>query len=68
MNNKKPMVASVIERGSKLVFKPSVEFYETVGIKRKRWGQIYRGEAELLISEVNSLSKYFGIPATDFFN
>ena len=29
---------------SGLVFKPGKSFYEKVGIRQKRWGQIYRGE------------------------
>ncbi len=67
MNNQKSKIALLIEQGSKLTFKPSTEFYEIVAIKRKRWGKIYRGESEPLLSEINSLSKYFEIPTANFF-
>jgi hypothetical protein len=63
----KSKVAQVIEQGSKLVFRPNPDFYTTTMINRKRWGLIYVGKIEPTISEVDRLSKYFGIPVTNFF-
>lgn len=60
-------VAQAIEQGSKLVFRPSPDFYTATMINRKRWGLIYMGKIEPTISEVDRLAKYFGIPVTNFF-
>lgn len=60
-------IATIIERDTKLVFRPSKEFYNSVGINKKRWGQIYRGEKEPILSEVKSISQYFEIPVNLFF-
>jgi len=46
-------------------FKPDQRFYQRVGINRKRFGQILRGEKPLFAHEVRSLSDFFGVPATD---
>lgn len=46
-------------------FKPDQRFYTKVGINRKRFGQILRGEKPLFIYEVQALSDFFGIPVTD---
>ncbi len=51
-----------------IIFKPSKEFYEFTGIKRKRFGQIYRGEKSPLIEEVLSVCKYMNIPKGAIFN
>lgn len=65
----KSSISNAIEGGNKnLVFKPSRDFYESVGINPKRWGLIYRGDLEPTQSEIQSLSDYFSIPVTSFFN
>ena len=46
-------------------FKPDQRFYDRVGINRKRFGQLLRGEKPLLSHEIRSLADFFGIPATD---
>lgn len=51
-----------------IIFKPSKEFYESTGIKRKRFGQIYRGEKSPLIDEVLSVCDYMNIPKRAIFN
>ena len=51
-----------------IIFKPSKEFYEFTGIKRKRFGQLYRGEKSPLIEEVLSVCKYMNIPKGAIFN
>ena len=51
-----------------IIFKPSIGFYESTGIKRKRFGQIYRGEKSPLIEEVLSVCKYMNIPKGAIFN
>lgn len=42
-------------------FKPNRRFYHKVGINQKRWGQIYRGETEPLISELQRIAIYFNV-------
>lgn len=51
-----------------IIFKPSKEFYESTGIKRKRFGQIYRGEKSPLIEEVLKVCEYMNIPKGAIFN
>ena len=51
-----------------IIFKPSKEFYESTGIKRKRFGQIYRGEKSPLIEEVLRVCEYMNIPKGAIFN
>jgi len=51
-----------------IIFKPSKDFYESTGIKRKRFGQIYRGEKSPLIDEVLSVCDYMNIPKRAIFN
>jgi hypothetical protein len=49
-------------------FKPNRTFYQTTNIKQKRFGKLVRGEASPLLSEMQSLANYFGVPVTDFLN
>jgi len=46
-------------------FKPDQRFYEKVGINRKRFAQLLRGEKPLFAHEVKALAAFFDIPATD---
>jgi hypothetical protein len=62
----KSKIALTIENGSKLVFRPNSEFYKSVNIRRKRWGQIYRGERSPLMSEIIEIANYFQIPPQNF--
>jgi hypothetical protein len=50
-----------------IIFKPSKEFYESTGIKRKRFGQIYRGEKSPMMEEVENACKYLDIPLQNIF-
>ena len=61
-------IASLVENGGRLVFRPTQEFYVSVGINKKRWGQIYRGEKEPVLSEIKAISQYFNIPTQAFFS
>jgi hypothetical protein len=63
-----PIVAGYEKRvGS--TFKPNKDTYQRVGINRKRLGMLISGDAKtpLRVSEIESLSKFFGVPVTDFF-
>jgi hypothetical protein len=53
---------------SGFVFKPKKSFYEKVGIKQKRWGQIYRGEVPPNIIELKSIALFFGVEVTELIN
>lgn len=48
-----------------LVFKPNEMFYVSVGINRKRWGQIYRGEFSPTVKELKAVAAYFEIEVTE---
>lgn len=43
-----------------IVFRPTPEFYSTVKIGRKRFGQLYRGERSPMVEELERIAKYFG--------
>jgi hypothetical protein len=60
-------VKKTIEKDEKFPFRPNQQFYEATGINRKRWGLIYAGKLEPTVTEVDKLSKYFGIPVISFF-
>ncbi|MBN2893259.1 MAG: helix-turn-helix transcriptional regulator [Bacteroidales bacterium] len=49
------------------LFCPNRNFYTTVGINQKRWGQIYRGKTEPTISEAKAIADFFEIPVTELF-
>lgn len=51
-----------------ITVKPDAKFYERVGINRKRFGQLLRGEKPLLAHEVKALASFFDIPVTDLLN
>ena len=47
------------------VFKSDKIFYKVVGINRKRWGQIYRGDIEPTLSEAKAIAQYFEVDITE---
>lgn len=47
------------------VFKPDREFYDTVSINRKRFGQIHRGEISPTVTEAKALANYFEVDITE---
>ena len=59
-------ISKTIESNSKLVFVPNKFFYQETRINKKRWGQLYRGEKEPLLSEVKSISNFFNISVEKF--
>jgi transcriptional regulator with XRE-family HTH domain len=46
-------------------FKPNPEFYRSIGINRKRWAQLYRGEKEPTVPELQRIAKYFDTPISE---
>jgi hypothetical protein len=46
-------------------FKPNASFYRKVGINHKRWGLIYRGEIEPVVSELQRIAEFFKVDVTD---
>lgn len=46
-------------------FLPDRQFYDLVGIKQKRWGQLYRGEVSPTIDELKAIAEYFEVPVTE---
>jgi len=49
-------------------FKPNEDFYKEVGINHKRWGLIYRGEIEPVVSELQRIAEYFKVDVTELLN
>ncbi len=49
-------------------FKPNEDFYKEVGINHKRWGLIYWGEIEPVVSELQRIADYFQIDITELLN
>lgn len=60
-------IANVLNKigNGKLKFIPNPNFYKTVGIGRKRWGQIYRNEKSATLDELSQIAKYFGVSIND---
>ena len=60
-------IANVINNigKGKLKFLPDTEFYKYVGIRRKRWGQLYRNEKPVNLDELTSIARYFGVPINE---
>lgn len=52
---------------SEINFKPSKGFYEATGIRRKRFGQIYRGEKSPMMAEMEGVCKHLNIPLSNIF-
>lgn len=46
-------------------FKPDEKFYSLVGINRKRFGQLLRGDTEMLTKEAKKLAEVLNVPVTD---
>ncbi|MFA6126353.1 MAG: hypothetical protein WC699_03520 [Bacteroidales bacterium] len=46
-------------------FKPDRAFYQAIGINHKRWGLIYRGEIEPVVSELQRIADYFKVDFTE---
>lgn len=41
---------------------PKNDFFVKIGIRRKRWGMIFRNEKAATLEEIGKVSKYFDIP------
>jgi len=48
-----------------LRFNPTRAFYEKIGIKQKRFGQLYRKEISPTLDEITALAKYFNVNVSD---
>jgi len=46
-------------------FKPYPAFYKAIGINRKRWGAIFRGESDPLVGELQRIADYFKVDIGD---
>lgn len=49
-------------------WKPNGVFYARTDINQKRFGLLLRGDLEPTVSEVKSLSSFFGVEANEFLN
>lgn len=49
-------------------FKPNIEFYNLVGIKRKRWAKLMRKEVSPTLTELENIAKYFEVSVTEIIN
>lgn len=46
-------------------FTPPKDIYSTLGIRRKRFAQLYRGEKSPLTDELKAIAKFTGVPVVD---
>ena len=59
----------IVEKGRpSFEFKPTLEFYNVVGIKRKRFAKMFRGEVSPTIDELVAICKYFNSNISKFIN
>ena len=58
-NNIYEAIIKKIEDKNKIHYKPTKEFYNIVGIKQKRWGQILRNEHQPDIHQLKRLALFF---------
>jgi DNA-binding XRE family transcriptional regulator len=49
------------------LFCPNQTFYNEVGIKQRRWGQIYRQETDPTVTEAIAIAEWFEVPVTELF-
>lgn len=63
----KPRLASVIDGTTRtnVKFVPPKDFYDDVGIGRKRFGQIYRGDKSPSLDEARAIAQYFKVSIHD---
>ncbi len=47
-----------------LKYSPNNEFYQRIGINKKRWAQILRGQKDPTLAELTRLTNYFNVPAS----
>lgn len=48
-------------------WKPNEQTYQLIGVKKKRFWQLVRGEKRPTIDEARALSELFNVPITDLF-
>ncbi len=60
-------IAIAIQRLEKpnFPFKPTANFYESVGMSKKRFWAIYKGKTQPRLDEMQCIAKYFGFEAKD---
>lgn len=64
--NQTPLAKAIQAQCSRpgIKFVPDLAFYSTVGINRKRFGALVRGDAEITLRESIVLGKFFGVEPT----
>ena len=60
-------IANIITKKEIPLFRhtPTTEFFKTIQIGKKRWGQLMRGEKSPTIYELQSIASFFNIKITD---
>lgn len=68
MKTIKAKFAAIIDGSTdtQIIFKPALGFYQAVGIGRKLFGQLFRGEKSPLLEELERLAHHFGQSVNDF--
>ena len=49
------------EAEKKIRFTPTKDFYKSVGVGQRRFGQLYRNECDPKVSELKKIAQFFGI-------
>ncbi|MBK6833798.1 MAG: hypothetical protein IPG89_05795 [Bacteroidetes bacterium] len=59
-------IGLILQSKAKHGFLPSTGFYNTVGIRRKRWGQLVRNQVSPTLDELKSICSYFEADIKEF--
>jgi len=57
-----------IERKFKIAFKPTREFYKSLGIGQRRWSLLLKNEKQPDLKELESLASYFECKPEDLYS
>ena len=55
------LIVAEFELKEKLTFKPTLAFFEHIGIGRKRYHQLMRNDRDITFQEMESLANYFKV-------
>lgn len=64
--NPSGQIAKILGSKAKHGFIPSPNFYEKIGVKRKRWGQLVRDEVSPTLLELSEICDYFEFDISQF--
>lgn len=60
-HNRLALIVAEFELKEKLTFKPTLAFFEHIGIGRKRYHQLLRNSRDITFQEMQRLAEYFKV-------